>query len=70
MRDDHLRSIRTRAEWCRLKARECEALASAMTDRDTKLDMREVARKWLQLAEAEWLGAPAPEWAPLDRHLH
>jgi hypothetical protein len=41
-------------------------------DRDTKLDLRNVARKWLHLADlADWLDQRAPGWIPLDRrHLH
>ena len=72
MMSQGLTDVPTRAEWCRMKSRECEALAAAVMDRDITLDLREVAQKWLQLARlAEWLDQRAPDWAPLDRrHLH
>ncbi len=55
-----------------MKYRECEALAAVVTDRDTKLELHELARKWLTLIpQAEWLDQCAPGWAPYDRrHLH
>jgi hypothetical protein len=41
----------TRAEWCRSQAAECTALAAAVKGRDIKLELRRLARGWLDLAE-------------------
>jgi len=62
----------SRAEWCRMKSRECAALAAVVTDRDTKLQLRDLARQWLQLIDqAKWLDQREPDWTPYDRrHLH
>jgi hypothetical protein len=55
-----------------MKSRECAALAAVATDRDTKLQLRDLARQWLQLIDqAEWLDQREPSWTPYDRrHLH
>jgi len=46
-----LTGMPTRAELCRLKAGECEALAAAVTDRDSREQLRGAARQWLELAD-------------------
>ncbi len=62
----------TRADWCRIKAGECTALAAAITDREQRCDMYALAREWLDLARvAEWLDQRSPEWVPPDQpRLH
>jgi hypothetical protein len=69
--DDSLLNTLRRAEWCRLKAGECEALAATVADRDAKMQMRDLARRWLLLADqAEWLDQCAPGWDLDSRQLH
>ena len=69
--DDRLLNMLSRAEWCRLKAGECEALAATVADRDAKMQMRDLARRWLLLADkAEWLDQCAPGWDVEPRRLH
>ena len=41
----------TRAEWFRLKAEQCSALAQRMTDRTSRKQLEIAAAQWLQLAE-------------------
>jgi hypothetical protein len=40
-----------RAEQCRLKAKDCKALAEVMADRDSSKQLRATAHQWLELAE-------------------
>jgi hypothetical protein len=67
-----MHSTPSRAEWCRLKAGECEALAAVVTDGDAKRELRQLARQWLDLMDlAGWLDQRAPDWISCDRrHLH
>ena len=41
----------TRADWFRLKAEQCTALARRMTDRTSRKQLEIAAAQWLQLAE-------------------
>ena len=41
----------SRAQLCRQKARECEVMAEAASDHDSKLQLRGAAKQWLDLAE-------------------
>ena len=51
-----------------MKSRECEALAAQTTDHATKLELHELARKWLKLVhQAEGLDQRDPGWIWLDR---
>jgi hypothetical protein len=61
----------TRAEWCRVKAGECTALA-AVSDRVTAFELRELAQLWLQLADdVKELDQRQPYWVPFEhRRLH
>ncbi len=61
----------TRAEWCRIKAGECTALA-AVTGREVALELRQLASQWLQMTDdVELLDRLKPDWMPFDqRWLH
>jgi hypothetical protein len=41
----------TRADWFRLKAEQCTALARRMTDRTSRQQLEIAAAQWLRLAE-------------------
>ena len=43
----------SRAEHYRQKAQECQALAEAGSDRNTKLQLQEAAKQWWELAGQE-----------------